>query len=255
MNELIKIYYFSGTGNSLWSAKKIAEKTGAELINIGAEMEKSEVVLDADAVVLLYPAYAYGPPLIVRNFIKRAVIKTNYLAAFVTYGTSPGGALAGIKSIVKKKTKCPSYFGKIPSVENYIAIFGPPKPKTAEARLRMQSEATEKAAAVIIERKTNKINIFRPFSTFVFTLFTIGVKIFYKWYDVNKTCNSCGICAKVCPVSAITMKNGKPEFSRKCEHCQGCLNFCPQRAISFVRLKPATPRYNHPEIKVSDISR
>ena len=251
---MIKIYYFSGTGNTFWSAKKIAEIIGGgtELVNIGAEAEKDEIIMEADAVVLLFPAYAYGPPLIVRRFLKRAVIKTPYFAAFVTYGTSPGGALASICRTVRRKEIKAFYFGRIAAVENYIAIFGPQKPEITEKRLKLQSEATVKAARCVIERKSNAINTFRPLSVFVWLLFSIAVKVFYKCYKVNGNCDGCGDCVKLCPVSAITLKNGRPEFSKKCEHCQGCLNWCPKQAISFGRVRPGTPRYHHPEIDYHD---
>jgi len=257
VNEVIKFCYFSGTGNTLWSAKKIAEQCGEEyeLINIGVEAYKDEPTIEADAVVLLFPAYAYGAPLVVHSFAEKAVFKTPYVALFVTYGTSPGGALAEIGRIIKRKGTGAVYFGRIPAVENYIAIFGPPKAETTEKRLGLQSKATEEAARCLAERRTNSINTFRPFSAFVSLLFSLGVKVFYKQYRLSADCDGCGICEKVCPVSAIVMRNNKPEFSGKCEHCQGCLNWCPLRAIRFGRLRPDTPRYHHPEINAADISR
>ena len=257
MNKLTKICYFSGTGNTFWSAKKIAEKLGGEceLINIGVEAQKDKIILKGDAVILLFPAYAYGPPLIVSYFLKKAEIETPYFAAFVTFGTSPGGALAKISRILKRKKITAAYFGRIPAVENYIAIFGPPRAKTTKKRLLLQNNATDEAARCILERRTNRINTFRPFSAFIFTLFSLGVKIFYKWYHVSADCNGCGICEKICPVSAITITKGRPKFSNKCEHCQGCLNWCPQKAIHFARVKSGTPRYHHPEISAADISR
>ena len=254
---MTKICYFSGTGNTLWSAEKIAGQIGDkyELINIGIEAQKDAIILEADAVVLLFPAYAYGAPLVVHKFVQRAVFKTPYAAVFVTFGTSPGGALAEIGRILKRKKINAVYFGRIPAVENYIAIFGPPKAGTTEKRLQLQEKATAEAVYCIQERRANRINTFRPFSAFIALLFSLGVKVFYRWYKVSADCNGCGICEKVCPVSAITMKNGRPEFSAKCEHCQGCLNWCPRRAIHFGRLKSGTPRYHHPEISAADISR
>jgi len=256
VNKLTKIFYFSGTGNTFWSAKKIAEQIDdtCELINIGVEADKGEIIIEADAVVVLFPAYAYGPPLIIRQFLKRAVIKTPYFAAFVTYGTSPGGALADVCRIVRRKDIKAFYFGRIAAVENYIAIFGPPKEKPTKKRLRMQSEATAQAVRCVIERKTNSINTFRPFSTFIFMLFTLGVKIFYKWYKVDANCDGCGECVRMCPVSAITLEQERPVFSKKCEHCQGCLNWCPKKAIQFARIKAGTPRYHHPEVTVEELS-
>jgi len=253
---MTKICFFSGTGNSLWSAKKIAQIIGGqcEFINIGAEAYKNEIVLEADAVILVFPSYAYGLPIIVSRFIKNAEFKTPYIAAFVTFGTSPGGTLAAAGRILKRKYKGGVFFGRIPAVENYIAIFGPPKEKTTRERLAMQREATEEAARAVIERRTNKIITIRPLSAFVSSLFTLGAKFFYKFYKVTDGCNGCGICEKTCPVSCITMIDNRPRFSGKCEHCNGCLNWCPQGAIGFGRLKPNTARYHHPEISISDFT-
>jgi len=256
---MIKIYYFSGTGNTLWSARRIAEIIGAEkcqLFNIGIEAQKSEIVLEAEAVVLLFPSYAYGLPIIVRQFMKRAVFKTPYIAFFVTYGTSPGGTLAEAGRILKRKKIKAAYYGRIPAVENYIAIFGPPKKKIEQRRLAMQRETTEEAARCIMEKRMNRINTFRPLSAFVSMLFSlVGLKVFYNYYRVTQKCNGCGLCEKLCPVSGISMQDGRPIFSAKCEHCQGCLNWCPLNAITFGRVRQNTPRYHHPEISIEDISR
>ena len=254
---MTKIYYFSGTGNSLWSAKKIADIIGGgcELLDIGIEAQKDELIVEADAVVLVFPSYAYGLPLIVHRFAKNAVFKTPYAAAFVTYGSNPGGTLGALRRILKKKKINASFYGGIPAVENYLAMFGPPKAKTQERRLAVQKEATEKAARNVIERRENRVNTFRPLSAFVSLLFSLGVKIFYKHYRLSKDCNGCGICEKICPVSAIAMKDGQPLFSKKCEHCQGCVNMCPLRAIQFGRVKFGAPGYRHPEININELTR
>jgi len=252
---LTKIVYFSGTGNTLWSAKRIAEQTGdkCELVNIGTETEKEKITIEADAVVLLFPAYAYGAPIIVNGFVKKAVFKTPYIAVFVTYGTSPGGALAEISRLLKRKETGAAWYGRIPAVENYIAMFGPQKQKTIEQRVEMQKNATEEAVRRITGRETNSVFSFRPVSAFVSLLFSLGAKIFYRWYRVTSDCDGCGICVNVCPVSAIFMNEGKPSFTKKCEHCQGCIHWCPKRAILFARVRSGTQRYHHPEISVNEI--
>jgi ferredoxin len=254
---LTKIYHFSGTGNSLWSAKEIARLIGTpcELYNIGSEAQKDEIIIEAEAVIFVFPSYAYGLPLIVRRFAQIAEFRTQYVASFVTYGSSPGGTLAVMRRILKKKGIAKLFFGRIPAVENYLAIFGPPKEKKLCRRVLMQKKATEEAVRAVLERRENKVNTFRPLSSFIALLFSFGVKIFYKYYRVGSECNGCGACRKICPVCAIVMKNGQPQFTEKCEHCQGCVDMCPLRAIQFGRVKFNTPGYRHPEIDFIDLVR
>jgi len=254
---MTKIFYFSGTGNSLWSAKKIAYIIGEpwELYNIGIEAQKNEIIIDAQAVILVFPSYAYGLPLLVRSFVKRAVFNTPYVASFVTFGSSPCGTLGILRRILKKKGINKMYFGCIPSVENYLALFGVPDAKKIEHRFDMQKKATEKAAEALLEQRENSVNTFTVFSSFVSWLFSIGIKIFYKKYRVSGNCNGCAVCEKICPVAAITMQNGLPVFSSRCEHCQGCINICPLRAIQFGRVKFGNPGYCHPEITIADLER
>jgi len=259
---MTKIFYFSGTGNSLWSAKKIAQKISeespkekCELVSIGVEAQKSGIVIEADAVVFVFPSYAYGLPVIVRRFAKNAEFKTPYLAAFVTYGSSPGGTLGALRRILKKKKIGKLFFMKIPAVENYLAIFGTPTEETIQKRVLMQEKATEEAAISIIKRSENKASLFYPFSAFVSWLCSLGIKIFYKFYKVGADCNGCGSCEKTCPVGAIVMKDGKPLFTSKCEHCQGCINMCPLRAIAFGRVKFGAQGYRHPQIAIGDLAR
>ena len=51
------------------------------------------------------------------------------------------------------------------------------------------------------------------------------------WID-EKKCIGCGICVKICPVDAISMKNGKAIIDQeKCIHCGKCRPDCPVEAI------------------------
>jgi len=51
--------------------------------------------------------------------------------------------------------------------------------------------------------------------------------------DVSR-CISCGICAKICPVDAIEMVDGRPVIDpEKCTGCGLCIEKCPFNALSF----------------------
>jgi ferredoxin len=251
---MIKIYYFSGTGNTYWSAKKLAEQLeSAKIYSISREIRQSEIRIEADVVVFLFPSYAYETPLMVRRFLEKADIHANYIAAAVSYGSSPGGSLAEVSRVLRRKKLTLDYAGRIPAVENYIPIFGVQGPEKQNKRLAMQREATFAVAEAIRNRSVKKVQTFRPVSKAISTLFRLARPVFPKGFRRTKECTVCGLCEKLCPAGAISMTAAGPVFQKSCEHCQACLNFCPRRAISFARMKPDTPRYHHPEVSAKEL--
>ena len=59
----------------------------------------------------------------------------------------------------------------------------------------------------------------------------------YREYDkipliphATKSCSSCGLCAKECPVNAIPTDNPKVTDKSKCISCMHCVAVCPQKA-------------------------
>ncbi len=50
---------------------------------------------------------------------------------------------------------------------------------------------------------------------------------------VAEECTSCGICADVCPVEAISLDGGVALIDQdECTQCLVCLDECPVEAIS-----------------------
>jgi len=48
----------------------------------------------------------------------------------------------------------------------------------------------------------------------------------------KKKCIGCGICTDICPVNAISIRNGKALIDKTmCIHCGRCLDICPTNAI------------------------
>lgn len=55
---------------------------------------------------------------------------------------------------------------------------------------------------------------------------------------VESTCISCGLCERKCPVKAIKIREGRPEWiKQQCTMCLGCLHRCPVFAIQYGRGK------------------
>lgn len=65
-----EIYYFSGTGNSYWIAKDIAERLKAELYSISSLKDEESITINSKSVGFIFPDYHSNLPNIVRKFMK-----------------------------------------------------------------------------------------------------------------------------------------------------------------------------------------
>jgi len=251
------IFVYSGTGNSLASAKQIAKAINAEVIHITAELAETPATFSGGTCVLIYPVYAYGMPMTVKHFVIANKFNFEYFAVVTTCGSYSKGAFAEAIKLLKKCGQRVHYSTEVKSVENYVHMFKLPVEETIARTIEAQTKITDHVIADIRERRTNKRIMFRPLSIFVLCVFRLATPSFARRYRFNDSCNGCGICARVCPSRAIEMVDGKPNIGPKgqylCDHCQACLQLCPCRAIEFGKIKPDGRRYKHSDIEVSDL--
>ncbi len=73
-----------------------------------------------------------------------------------------------------------------------------------------------------------------------------------KPYTVNDSCTGCGLCAKVCPVGNIELKDGKPAWRHQCENCLACYDWCPSKAIEGTVASKGY-FYINPKIQITEI--
>lgn len=76
------IFYFTGTGNSLYVAKELDE----DIISIPQVIKEEKPEFTADRIGIVCPVYGHEMPAMVKDFIRRASFKTDYLFVVLTYG-------------------------------------------------------------------------------------------------------------------------------------------------------------------------
>ena len=93
----IGIYYFSGTGNSLYVAKELQKRIErAKLIPVISRLDREVVETDAETIGFVFPVYFSAIPVPVKNFIKKLDLKSakyNFAAA-TRIGTSHSAFMA-----------------------------------------------------------------------------------------------------------------------------------------------------------------
>jgi ferredoxin len=261
------VFVYSGTGNSLASAKQVAARLDAEMIFVTAELAASGRVFGGEIGILIYPVYAFGMPMTVKRFIRGCGFDFQYFAVITICGSHSRGAFTEAIKLMKKRTQPVRYTNEIKSVENYVHMFALPPDDIIAAQTAAQIQNTDRIIGDLLARKRNRRFPFRPLSAFVRFVFRRATPAFARRYRITDACTGCGICRRVCPARAIKMEQqtisretgdcitaARPVFDpRLCDHCQSCLQLCPHRAICFGKIGPDSRRYRNGGVEPDEL--
>lgn len=245
------ICYFTASGNCLYVARRI----GGTLLSIPQLMRQETVEIEDDSVGIVCPVYAVEMPMMVREFMARAKIKTDYFFFIYTYGMGYAEAFSHAELAAEKVGLTLSYIGAVQMVDNYLPIFDMQEQIDTLPQKNVEGQI-EQICRDIAERKIQKVMV---------TAAKKAVMAKYKKrladnilrketaqeYIVNDSCILCGICAKVCPANNISVTD-KVTFSDHCEVCYACLHNCPQNAI-HLKEEANTVRFRNEHVRLKDI--
>ena len=259
MNTII--YYFTGTGNSLAVAKKIAAVLGdCELVPVASlQITTGDITPRADRVGIISPVYFAGLPLMVAGFAGRLDLsKAKYVFSIVTFGGSGAGpALRQLDGILKKRREHGLDAGftvKMPG--NYILMYESPKGAKRENILAMADAQIAEVAAAITRNEIRKLPSFflsGILHAIAYPRFASHVHEDDRKFSVNEKCTSCGTCAAICPAANIEIIDGKPVWKHHCELCCGCIHLCPTEAIQAGSRTAARKRYHNPSVRIEEL--
>jgi ferredoxin len=253
------IFTYSGTGNSLWTARRLADAVGgADLVSIPAWRRNPAAVEPGSPVGLVFLVHIWGLPAAVRGFIGHLEDwKPDYVFAVAVNAGQVSNTLVqlGRELAGRGVTLNAGFEVKLPS--NYIPWGGPGPKEEWESRFRAASEKIARIAQPIRNRETVPVDKGPLWQRIVFTwLYSVShsrVREMDGKFWVDEKCNRCGICEKVCPADNITLVGGKPVWNHRCEQCLACLQWCPKEAIQYGRKTPKYERYHHPGVALKDM--
>lgn len=237
------ILYHSNTGNTRLSCEYIKNRipqVDFDLFDIKdlSEFDPSFYSIIGFATYVDF----YDPPQFFMSTLENIRTTDNKLAFLVcTYGAIPGNTLKSMKRLVEKNgfnvisatsIRMPESYP--PMIKKGITGIDNPKEKDME---NFRSFIRELGDQIItydlkgaIDSKPLKIGLFNYF--FRRKQQGKAKKKMGKLKLDKGSCTGCGICIKVCPYGAITMKD-LPVFNEHlCRGCYSCYNHCPTKAIS-----------------------
>lgn len=266
------IYYFSGTGNSLYTAGKIAEAIGgAELISVRCNA-KDVSAKDADVIGFVCPVYEWDVPGTVKEFIKELTINTNaYIFMVTTYIAVLGKSFETVEMLLEEKGTHLDYGRAVRCVASQCIAY-PPFPPEKIMIPYMEKQIRRVGKEISRRKKRNYPRMSqltrRRFNKVMGPYLAIENE-YDKGFYADDRCKGCGICEKVCPTRNITIENKYPKWNHHCHGCNACVVYCPTKAIQFktpqaykeldtiicrmLRLPEKRKRYHHPIIKAKDL--
>ena len=278
----VEIYYFSGTGNSLYAAREMQKRLpGSKLTSIVRELRRDIIKTDADTVGLVFPNFCLTLPIPVKEFLQKADFSSaRYLFAVCTRGGSPSTALTDMDRILKKKGK------RLHAAVHVNMPWNHPLGKE-----NLPGEATTERIEALMKGMRRKLDIlaekvlvgaeYRPADTDALIrlpLFIRGLnrlmpkkandRMHVRLYQErlsfyrDEKCSGCGVCENVCLAGKIHLVDSGPVWQEQapCLACYACVNYCPSQSIQIRDAFPIRSysahngRYHHPGVTAADIA-
>ena len=248
----MKILYFTATGNSLYVAKKL----GGQLLSIPQLVKAKVDEIEDDAVGVVCPVYCGELPRMVREFLLKAKVITNYFFFVLTYGMNETTARFHAGALCDEIGLRLDYADAVLMVDNYLPGFEMRKQMDSVAQKDIEGQLA-RITDHIRQRKKQTVTV-SPLKKAEMALIhrAMGKRILTpdaaKHYIVTDACIRCGVCERVCPADNVKVAD-TVTFGSRCEVCFACVHNCPQGAIHLKNEKSAV-RFRNENVSLSEIS-
>ena len=228
------IYYFTGTGNSLYIAQQLKKQLeDCQIESMTKEPPKKPIGGQEENIGFIFPVYYWGMPRIVKKFVEKLDInKGTYVFCIVNYGRFKVDTLGLLNDVLQPKGVELSYGYGVKMPGNYIINFGSKSPEKIHEMMENVNVKLDEIAKAITKKEVLPIKrLFTRISKWGNSSIYKNIEKFDEKFKATEKCTGCGTCSKICPVQNIKLNNQKPSWLHHCERCMACIQWCPQEAI------------------------
>jgi len=250
---VLRLFYFSGTGNARSVAHWIAEawrKSGraAEVLDIAKTERRAIQIGQDDEIGLASPTHGFNFPPITLNFVfafprapnANRLFIVNTRAGVRFFGKCLPGlsglaqllaalvfALKGYRIVGMRPIDLPS---------NWISIHPGLREDNVRAIFQRCEAITQRFATQLLDGRRDLRALWDLPQDLLIAPISLGYYLvgrfwFAKSFFASAACDGCESCVKACPIHAVKLVDGRPFWSYRCESCMRCMNHCPKRAI------------------------
>lgn len=256
------LYYSTGTGNSLWVARTLADQLDDDASLISLTAKAGSEPSGAECVGLIFPVYIWGVPGRILRFLdtSAARMQPEYLFAIAVNGGQVANTLAQLRKALARQGRTLNAGWEVTTPSNYIPWGGPGSQDEQRQCLAAAEDKIRTIAGHVKQRASLPVELGVLWQRIVFSgiVHPLSAKHVHHMdgrFRADEKCNQCGTCQKVCPTENITLPEGKPVWNSRCEQCFACLQWCPQEAIQYGAKTPQYERYHHPDVTLKDLLR
>lgn len=255
------IMYFSATGNTKYCAEFIAKKLNDDsIVSLNDMIKKGINKIDCSGqkrIGIFSPVYDGDLAYAVSEFLERLefqnVPEDCYIYGLFTCGSMSGNASERLQSVLSAKGLKLNASFVVVMPDNYVLMF----PQKSDAKKQDTLKNADVTLQAVVKDIENGKEIFMrrgikipSFVMYLIHKFFIPSQRKVKGFTVNNDCIGCGLCAEVCPMNIIEIRDNRPVWiNDKCACCLSCLHRCPKRAINRQKSEK-NGRYLNPNVKL-----
>ncbi len=261
--------YFSGTGNTDYLAHYLAGKLAHLPVEVelrSVERQPAETVDGFDVLAAGFPVYGCEAPPFFQAYLEQLASGQGRGAfAFCTMGAWAGNAVRRALQQLARRGYVPmGGGGELMPGSDGLAFVGKDSwmARAAQRKDFDRLKAADRLATRMVEVLSGLLDgapvpgfrqllparlggiLFDRLWALLYD--SIGRRLRSRFW-ADERCVGCGLCARICPVDNVELREEHSYFGERCMLCMRCIHACPQEAIQIGRATVDKFRWRGPK--------